>query len=84
MRQGDSVIHPTAAALGPKLTEVLFRWSASAGQLGLGRKISAEGCLTSSGSPGDSQKKAGRHEKWIREELAACLAGCALAGSHSH
>lgn len=42
-----------------------------------------EGSLESSGSPGDGQKKPGKHEERICVELAACSTGGALAESHS-
>lgn len=66
------------------LMEALFRWSASAGQLGLGPgRFLGEDSLESSGRPGDRQKKPGRHGERICFELAACLGGGVLAGSHS-
>lgn len=78
------MIHVTAAAFGLMLTEALFRWSASAGQLGPGPGRSlGQGSLESSGSPGDGQKKPGKHEERICVELAACSTGGALAGSQS-
>lgn len=39
--------------------------------------------MESSGSPGDGQKKPGKHEERICVELAACSTGGALAESHS-
>lgn len=42
----------------------------------------AEGHLESSVCPGDRQRKPGKHEERTCDELAPCLAGGALAGSH--